>query len=116
MAKVNRDVALFTKDWHRLRQQKQRRRGGTEARMLLAELLEESWGAVDVDAIVTSAVNQLDSRRLEAEYRDLSRRLPLAADEEKPVLASRVQDLGRQIAKLNPGRLNVIRKGGRVGS
>ncbi|MBI4503094.1 MAG: DNA primase [Gemmatimonadetes bacterium] len=86
-----------------------------EARMLLADLLEEPWGAVDVDAIVTSAVNQLDSRRLEAEYRDLSRRLPLAADDEKPILASRVQELGRQIAKLNPGRWNVIRKGGRVG-
>jgi DNA primase len=87
-----------------------------EARMVLTELLEEAWGALDVDAIVTSAVNQLDSRRLEAEYRDLSRRLPLAAEEEKPALASRVQALGRQIAKLNPGRWNVIRKGGRVGS
>ena len=87
-----------------------------EARLMLSELLEESWGALDVDAIVTTAVNQIDSRRLEVEYRDLSRRLPLAAEEEKTALASRVQDLGRQIAKLNPGRWNVIRKGGRVGS
>ena len=87
-----------------------------EARVLLAELLEDPWGAPDVDAIVAGALNRLDSRPLEAELKDLTRQLPLAAEEEKPALADRVRDLQGRIAKLNPGRWNVIRKGGRVGS
>jgi hypothetical protein len=87
-----------------------------EGRMLLSELLEEAWGALDVDALVAGALNRLDSRPLEAELSDLTRRLPLAAEEEKPALTDRVRDLQGRIAKLNPGRWNVIRKGGRVGS
>ncbi|MBI4419746.1 MAG: hypothetical protein HY560_02900, partial [Gemmatimonadetes bacterium] len=87
-----------------------------DARVTLADLLAEPWGALDLDAIVSGAINKLDGRRLEAELRDLARRLPLAPEEDKPELTRLVNTLSRQIAKLDPGRWNVIRRGGRVGS
>lgn len=86
------------------------------ARTLLAELLAEGWGELDVDAIVSGALNKLDSRRLEGELRELQRRLPLASEDKKPELVRKVDSLSRQIAKLNPGRWTVIRKGRSVAS
>lgn len=82
-----------------------------EPRVLLAELMREEWGGLDIDAMVAGAVNRLESRQLERELHELERRIPLAAEEEKLTLVRRVDTLSRQIAKLNPGRWNVIRKG-----
>lgn len=87
-----------------------------EQRMLLSALLEEPWGVMDVDAIVAGAINKLSGRKLEAELKDLERRMPLAPESEKPALTNRVDVLSRQISQLDPGRWNVIRRGGRVGS
>lgn len=81
-----------------------------EALTLLAELLNEGSGPPDIDAVVTGAVNKLDSQLLERELSELERRIPLAAEEEKPALAQRVGTLSREIARLNPGRWNVIRR------
>ena len=87
-----------------------------EKRMILAGMLDEAWGTMDVDAIVASNINKLSSRKLEAELIDLERRLPLASEDEKPALTNRVNELSRQISLLVPGRWNLIRRGGRVGS
>lgn len=87
-----------------------------EKRVILAALLDEPWGVMDVDAIVAATMNKLSSRKLEAELKDLERRLPLAPEDEKPALTNRVNLLSRQISQLDPGRWNLIRRGGRVGS
>jgi hypothetical protein len=82
-----------------------------EARVVLAEIVAEPWGATDVDAIVVTAVNKLQGRSLEAEYQDLTRKLPLASQENQQALFHRAAELSREKAKLNPV-WNVIRKGG----
>jgi len=82
-----------------------------EAHGLLAELLAEPWGGLDLDPVVEGAVNRLDSRRLEAELERLERELPFAAEGEKNELMRRVDTLSRQINKLNPARWNVMRTG-----
>ena len=81
-----------------------------DAHTVLAELLEAQWGELDVNALVTGAVNRLDARRLERELKELERKIPLATEDEKPALAKRVDTLSREIARLNPGRWNVIRR------
>lgn len=78
---------------------------------LLAALLAESWGALNVDALVEGAINRVDSRRLEAQLRDVEASLPFAQENEKVDLVRKVDQLSRQIAKLNPGRWNVMRRG-----
>ncbi len=82
-----------------------------EARTLVTELLRQGWGEFDVDALVTGAINKLDSRPLEAELRDLDRRLPFASADEKPELARQKVELRERITKLNPGRWPVIQRG-----
>ncbi len=82
-----------------------------EPRTLLAALLEEPWGAVDVDAVVAAALTRLESRPLERELRELDRRIPLAAEADKPELLKRKDALSRQLSKMNPARWNVIRRG-----
>lgn len=87
-----------------------------EHRVMLAALLDDTWGAMDVDALVAGAVNKLSSRKLEAELKDLERRLPLTPEDEKPVLMNRHNLVRAQIAALNSGRWSTINRGGRVGS
>ncbi|MBI2615883.1 MAG: toprim domain-containing protein, partial [Gemmatimonadetes bacterium] len=82
-----------------------------EPQALLAELLAEPWGGLELDALVEGAVNRLDSRRLEAEVERIERELPFAAEAEKTELMRRVDTLARQIKKLNPARWNVMRTG-----
>ncbi|MBI2537188.1 MAG: DNA primase [Gemmatimonadetes bacterium] len=82
-----------------------------EPQALLAELLAEPWGGLELDALVEGAVNRLDSRRLEAEVERIERALPFAAEAEKTELMRRVDTLARQIKKLNPARWNVMRTG-----
>jgi DNA primase len=81
------------------------------ARVLLVQLLEEGWAPPDIDAVIAGAVNRLDARRVERELRDVARRLPLAPEDEKPALAKQKEALSRELARLHPGRWNVIRKG-----
>jgi DNA primase len=81
------------------------------ARVLLVQLLEEGWAPPDIDAVIAGAVNRLEARRVERELRELSRRLPLAPEDEKPALAKQKEALSRELARLHPGRWNVIRKG-----
>ncbi len=78
---------------------------------LLAALLAEPWGALNLDPLVEGAINRLDSRRLEAQLRDVEASLPFAKENEKVDLVRKVDQLSRQIAKLNPGRWNVMRTG-----
>jgi DNA primase len=82
-----------------------------EARLLLAQMLEEAWAPPDLNALVTGAVDRIEARRLERELRELDRQLPLAPEAEKVVLAKRKEVLSRELARLHPGRWNVIRKG-----
>ncbi len=87
-----------------------------ESRVMLAAVLADAWGALDVDAIVAGAINKLSSRGVDARLRELQRRMVVAPESEKAGLASEVDVLSRQASQLDPGRWNVIRKGGRVGS
>ena len=80
-------------------------------RVLLAQLLDEAWSPPDLGALVTGAINRLEARRMERELRDIDRRFPLVAEDEKSALAKRKEALSRELARLNPGRWNVIRRG-----
>jgi DNA primase len=82
-----------------------------EPRALLAELMEQPTGGLDVDAVVAGALNRLDSDSLAAEFHELERALPFAPESEKPELVRKLSVLGGQIGKLNPAHWNVIRKG-----
>ncbi len=81
-----------------------------EARTVLTELLAEQWGTLDVDAIVDGALRKIESRSLEQRLRAIDRQLPVASEQEKLELAQEKDTLSRHIAKLNPGRWNVITK------
>jgi DNA primase len=81
------------------------------ARVALVQLLEEGWEPPDIDAVIAGAVNRLEARRVERELREITRRLPLAPETEKPALAKQKEALSRELARLHPGRWNVIRKG-----
>jgi DNA primase len=82
-----------------------------EAGGLLMELVGEPWGGLELDALVDGAINRLDSRRLVAELEEVRRAIPFAADSDKPELVRRADSLSRRIAKLNPGRWNVMQTG-----
>ncbi len=82
-----------------------------EVRAVLAQLLEEEWGDLDVDALVVGAINDLDSRSVEATLEQVQRQLAVAPADEKVTLAQQIDSLSRQLAELKPGRWNVIRTG-----
>lgn len=82
-----------------------------EVRAVLAQLLEEEWGDLDVDALVVGAINDLDSRSVEATLEQVQRQLAVAPTDEKVTLAQQIDSLSRQLAELKPGRWNVIRTG-----
>lgn len=69
------------------------------AQVLLAELLDEGWSGIDVDRTVEAEINSLHARAVEAEQRDLARRLPLATDRERDVLAERARQLSESKGK-----------------
>jgi DNA primase len=80
-------------------------------RVLLVQMLDEAWSPPDLGALVTGAVNRLEARRMERELREIDRRFPLVAEDEKPALAKQKEALSRELARLNPGRWSVIRRG-----
>jgi DNA primase len=85
-----------------------------ETSMLLTALLSES-PLPDLSADVLGALGQIKIRPLERELRDVKRRLGLATEDEKVVLAGRVGQLRKEIESLRSGgRWNVIknRRGG----
>jgi DNA primase len=85
-----------------------------ETSMLLTALLSES-PIPDLSADVVGALGQIKIRPLERELRDVKRRLGVATEEEKVVLAGRVSELRKEIENLRSGgRWNVIknRRGG----
>lgn len=82
-----------------------------EVRAVLAQLLEEAWGDLDVDAIVAGAINDLDSRSVEASLEQVQRQLAVAPTDEKVTLTRQIESLSRRLAELKPGRWNVIRTG-----
>ena len=81
-----------------------------EARTLLTRLIEEDWSEPNVDAIVDGALKKIESRQLEERLHDIDRQMTLASEQEKVELAREIDVLSRKIAKLNPGRWNVMRK------
>jgi DNA primase len=81
------------------------------ARILLAQLLAESWGTRDVGELVAKALDRIESRSVDADLREIRRRLPLAEEADKEQLARDVVTLRAQANQLNPARWNVIRKG-----
>ena len=82
-----------------------------EVRAVLAQLLEEAWGDLDVDAVVAGAINDLDSRSVEATLEQVQRQLAVAPTDEKVTLTRQIHSLSRRLAELKPGRWNVIRTG-----
>lgn len=82
-----------------------------EVRAVLAQLLEEAWGDLDVDALVAGAINDLDSRSVEASLEQVQRQLAVAPTDEKVTLTRQIESLSRRLAELKPGRWNVIRTG-----
>ncbi|MCH7475525.1 MAG: hypothetical protein IIA27_12730, partial [Gemmatimonadetes bacterium] len=80
-------------------------------RAVLAQLLEEAWGDLDVDAVVAGAINDLDSRSVEATLEQVQRQLAVAPTDEKVTLTRQIHSLSRRLAELKPGRWNVIRTG-----
>ncbi len=82
-----------------------------EVRTVLAGLLDEEWGEMNVDALVVGTINDLDSRNVEATLEQLHRRLAVAPQEEKVTITRQIDSLSRQLSKLKPGRWNVIRTG-----
>jgi len=81
------------------------------ARVLLVQLLEEAWEPPDLGAVISGAVNRIEARRVEQELREIDRRLPFAPETEKSTLTKQKKTLSRELARLHPGRWNVIRKG-----
>ncbi len=73
--------------------------------------VEEEWGDLDVDALVVGAINDLDSRSVEATLEQVRRQLAVAPTDEKVTLTRQIDSLSRQLAELKPGRWNVIRTG-----
>lgn len=82
-----------------------------EARITLAQMVEQPWDGREADAVAAAAIDRLQSRKLEREVQDLNRRIPLADETDKPALMRQKDVLSREIAKLNPGRWNVINRG-----
>jgi DNA primase len=84
-----------------------------EPRALLARLLEDDLTPPDLSSLVGHALDRLECRRLEAQLRDLDRRLSLATGPEQETMVRQKNQLSRRIAELNPARWNVIRTGRR---
>ncbi len=82
-----------------------------EARTVLAGVLEEALGEIDVDALVAGSLNHLRGRGIESELETLRRHMAVAAEEDKPGIVQQINSLSRQLAVLKPGRWNVIRTG-----
>ncbi len=82
-----------------------------EARTVLAGVLEEALGEIDVDALVAGSLNHLRSRGIESELETLRRHMAVAPEEDKPGIVQQINSLSRQLAVLKPGRWNVIRTG-----
>lgn len=80
-----------------------------EARMVLADLLGEPWGSLDVDAEVEGVINDITSRGPREELRSLQRRISVAPENEKVALMQQIDSLSRRVSKLKPGRWKVIR-------
>lgn len=86
------------------------------ARMLLAELIQQGLGEQNVDAIVAGALNLLASRSLAVRKRAVSRRITVAAEDEKVKLLEEKVALNRESRKLNTCEWNVFRRGGNSGA
>ena len=82
-----------------------------EARTVLAGVLEEDLGGINVDALVAGSLNHLRGRGIESELETLRRHMAVAPEEEKPKIVRQIDLLSRQLAALKPGRWNVIRTG-----
>lgn len=82
------------------------------AQRLLGELMDglEHWTPPNVDELVRAALGRMESRPLEAALLQLERRMTVASEPEKVEYARQIDVLSRKIAKLNPGRWNVIRR------
>jgi len=85
------------------------------ARIVLANVIEVGLGEQNVDAIVAGALSLLESRRLEAKKRAVSRRITVAAEDEKVKLLEEKVALNRESRKHNTREWNVIRRGGKSG-
>jgi DNA primase len=86
------------------------------ARLVLAELIEIGLGEKNVDAIVAGALSLIESRRLEAKKRAVSRQITVAAEDEKVKLLEEKVALNRESRKHNTREWNVFRRGGKSGA
>ena len=86
------------------------------ARVVLAALIQQGLGEQNIDAIVVGALGLLESRFLETKKRAVSRRITVAAEDEKVKLLEEKVALNRESRKLKTREWNVLRRGGNSGA
>jgi len=84
---------------------------GPEERAVLARLADEPSGELAEDVTVDAALRRIESRAVEARLREIDRRIVVAGEDEKMVLAREKEELSKRIRLLNPSRWNVFTKG-----
>ncbi|MFQ5703711.1 MAG: DNA primase [Gemmatimonadales bacterium] len=84
-----------------------------EARVLVAELIEQGLGEDNVDAIVDGAVDRLKTRGIAARKRAVERQMTLAPEKEKRELLREKEVLTKESQQLGTSEWNVIRRGGK---
>jgi hypothetical protein len=83
-----------------------------DARILLADLLDHPWGAINVDAQVDGALNLLQARPLERELARVRGEMTFTSDaNRKDELTREMMALQKQIRVLDRVHWNVINKG-----
>jgi DNA primase len=84
---------------------------GAEERAMLSRLADEPTGDLAEDVMVEAALRRIESRAVEARLAEIDRRIVVADEDEKMVLAREKEELSKRIRLLNPSRWNVFTKG-----
>ncbi len=83
-----------------------------EARMVLQTALDEGLGEADIDAMVSGAMDRLDSRLLAQRKRAVQRRLTVAGGQDEVDLLREKAALIKESQRLRTAEWNVLRRGG----
>ena len=83
-----------------------------EARMVLESALAEGLGESDIDAMVSGAVDRLQSRVLAQRKAAVARRLTVADEKDEVELLREKAALTKESQRLRTPEWNVLRRGG----
>ncbi len=83
-----------------------------EARLVLQSALDEGLGERDVDAMVSGAVDRLDSRVLAERKQAITRQLTVAGEKDEIELLREKAALTKESQRLKTAEWNVLRRGG----